>query len=103
MDLVAYGATGFGDLICETESGRPFGTSAWDERDSLLEECLSFEEECLDELVFLSEDDLELVFEETLVEDFSDGTSRMFKARPVVGSVVESSLGLWATWYPSMM
>jgi len=63
-------------------------------RDSLLEECLSFDEECLDE-PDLDEEclslDEELDLEELLVpEDFSDGTSRMFKTRPVVGSVVGS-------------
>jgi hypothetical protein len=47
---------------------------------------LDFEEEDLDD------EDLDL---EDL--DLSDGTSRMFRTRPVVGSVVESSPGLWDT------
>jgi len=66
-------------------------------RDSLREECLSRddeeedecledEEECLEELFSLDElDDLD----EDLL-DLSEGTSRMFKTRPVVGSVVEA-------------
>lgn len=66
------------------------------------------EEECRDEdelLLLLDfdeeEEDLCEDEEEDLREDFSDlsvGTSRMFSSRPVVGSVVESTLGLWATW-----
>jgi hypothetical protein len=54
------------------------------------------DEECLEE---------ELVFEERWDEDedFSWGTSRMFKTRPVVGSVVDDCPGSWETWYPSMM
>jgi hypothetical protein len=43
---------------------------------------LSFsEDEC-----FVDDDD---DFDEDLCEDFSDGTSRMFRVRPVVGSVVD--------------
>jgi len=32
-----------------------------------------------------------------------DGTSRIFKMRPVVGSVVDEWAGSWETWYPSIM
>lgn len=82
--------TGFGDLISETESGRPLGMSTerlrLSRRDSRL-----LDEECLDSL-----DDewwLEVLdeecLEEDLWEDFSEGTSRMFNTRPVVGSVVD--------------
>jgi hypothetical protein len=64
------------------------------------EECFSRDEECLEE----EEDLLDLEEEELLEEeDLLDGTSRMFKARPVVGSVVEATAGSWETWYPSMM
>jgi hypothetical protein len=43
---------------------------------------------------FLSEECLdELVLEEDLWEDFSEGTSRMFRMRPVVGSVVDDWAG----------
>jgi hypothetical protein len=79
------------------ESGRPFGMSKvrLSCRDSLLEvdeACLS-REVCLDE-DFLSEECLdELVLEEDLWEDFSGGTSRMFRVRPVVGSVVDDWAG----------
>jgi hypothetical protein len=79
------------------ESGRPFGMSELrlSCRDSLLEvdeACLS-REVCLDE-DFLSEECLdELVLEEDLWEDFSEGTSRMFRMRPVVGSVVDDWAG----------
>ena len=94
-----------GDWIWETESGRPLGMSTerlrLSRRDSRLDECFSRElcfvedrlsEECFDEDVF-----------EDLLEDFSCGTSRMFKVRPVVGSVVDDCPGSWDTWYPSMM
>ena len=98
MNLVAWGVTGFGDLIWETESGRPLGMSTvnWlSRRESRLEECLS-REECLDR----SEECLaELVLEEEcLLEDFSWGTSRMFRTRPVVGSVVDGCPGSCDTW-----
>ncbi len=76
-------------------------------RDSrrVLEECLSRElwclvEERLSEECFEDEDDDVL---EDLLEDFSCGTSRMFRTRPVVGSVVDDCPGSWDTWYPSMM
>jgi hypothetical protein len=103
MVFVACGETGLGDTICETESGRPLGISVERARDSrrddecLLEllECLSLEEDLLEDLC---EDDLE----DDLL-DLSDGTSRMFRTRPVVGSVVESWAGSCDTWYPSMM
>jgi len=81
--------TGFGDWILETERGRPLGMSEADSRrDSLRVE----EEVCLEEW------DLEELLEEEDLEDFSDGTSRMFKTRPVVGSVVEAWEGSWETW-----
>jgi len=64
-------------------------------RDSRLEEeeVLSLLE-CLDELVL--EDLLDDLLED-LLED-SWGTSRMFKTRPVVGSVVEAWAGSWEMW-----
>jgi len=105
---VAWGATGFGDLIWETERGRPLGISvAVSRRDSrrVLDECFSRLELCLedrslsDEECFDEDDDLD----DDLCDDFSDGTSRMFKTRPVVGSVVDDWAGSWETWYPSMM
>jgi hypothetical protein len=115
---VAFGEIGFGDLIWETESGRPFGMSRAklsrrdsrrEEEECLLsrdEECLEEDEECLEEDEdLLDEECLELeleLFDERL-EDFSLGTSRMFNTRPVVGSVVEETAGSWETWYPSMM
>jgi len=65
----------------------------WCLEERLSEECLS--EECFDdEDVFVFED---------LLDDFSLGTSRMFRMRPVVGSVVDDCPGSWETWYPSMM
>jgi hypothetical protein len=106
MSLVACGEIGLGDWICEMESGRPFGISVERARDSRREECL-LEEECLSllEEEDLDEDLWEDDLEEDLLEeeDLEDGTSRMFKTRPVVGSVVESWAGSWETWYPSMM
>jgi hypothetical protein len=100
MYFVAWGETGFGDWIWEIDRGRPLGISThrWlSRRESLLDdevECLSREdevldEECLDELVFE---------EECLLEDFSWGTSRMFRTRPVVGSVVDGCPGSCDTW-----
>jgi len=113
MYLVACGVSGFGDLIWETESGRPFGISTERLRLSRLdsrledEECLSRLEECLDECLSLSDDEEcldELLFDEDLCEeeceeecdeecldddDLPLGTSRMFSTRPVVGSVVD--------------
>jgi len=100
--LVACGEIGFGDWICETERGRPLGMSVEAARASRREE----EEECL------LEDLSDLLEEECLLDDLlddledlldEDGTSRMFKTRPVVGSVVEAWAGSWETWYPSMM
>jgi len=88
MWRVALSETGLGALIWEMDRGRPLAMSPVDER--LL----------LDEEVDLRDDDLE---EEEEEEDLALGTSRMFRARPVVGSTVESSLGLCETWYPSMM
>jgi hypothetical protein len=101
--LVACGETGFGDWIWEIERGRPFGMSVLAARASRREE----EEECLLEEELLLEEDLEDLEDEDDLEDLSlleeDGTSRMFKTRPVVGSVVEAWAGSWETWYPSMM
>jgi hypothetical protein len=110
MCLVACGEIGFGDLIWETERGRPFGISraklsrrdSRREEECLLsredEECLEEDEDLLDEECL---EELELLDER--LEDFSLGTSRMFNTRPVVGSVVEETAGSWETWYPSMM
>lgn len=93
---MACGETGLGETICDTESGRPLGMSVCRARDSRRDE-----DECLLELECLSlldeedfDDDLcEEDFEDDLLEeclsDLSDGTSRMFRTRPVVGSVVE--------------
>lgn len=115
MFLVACGEIGFGDLIWETERGRPFGMSkAKLSRASRREEeeCLEEDEECLDEEEECLDEDEDLLEEECLeelellderLEDFSLGTSRMFNTRPVVGSVVEETAGSWETWYPSMM
>jgi hypothetical protein len=98
--LVAWGEIGFGDCIWETERGRPLGMSVEAARASRREE----EEECLlEDLSDLLEEDLDDLLEdlEDLLEE--DGTSRMFKTRPVVGSVVDAWAGSWETWYPSMM
>jgi hypothetical protein len=48
-----------------------------------------------DELECFDEEELDL---DDLEEDFSTGTSRMFRTRPVVGSVVEAVAGSWDTW-----
>jgi hypothetical protein len=103
MCFVACGEMGFGDWICEMESGRPLGMSVERARDSRREE-----EECLLELECLLEEDLdddlcEDDFDDDLLDeecfsDLSDGTSRMFRTRPVVGSVVESWAGSCETW-----
>lgn len=85
--MVACGETGLGDLISETERGRPLGISVERARASRREEeleCLLEELECL-----LEEDDLLVEDDLDDLLDFSDGTSRMFNTRPVVGSVVE--------------
>jgi hypothetical protein len=101
MYLVACGVIGLGDLISEMDSGRPFGMSIVillsrrEARLELVDGCLS-REECLDERLSLECFD-ELVLEEDLL-DFSCGTSRMFKMRPVVGSVVDDWPGSWDTW-----
>jgi len=106
--LVAWGVTGFGDWICEMDNGRPFGMSTarlrLSRRDSRREERFSDEED-LEELLCLSDEEecLELDFEDDDLEELSWGTSRMFKTRPVVGSVVDDCPGSWETWYPSMM
>jgi hypothetical protein len=60
------------------------------------EEDLSLVEEREELLLLDLEDDLEEEEDDDLEEDL--GTSRMFSSRPVVGSTVESSLGLWAMW-----
>lgn len=98
MYLVECGVIGFGDLIWETDKGRPFGisTARLSRRDSRRledEECFSRDEECFDdeldlwdEECFEEEDEL---FDDDDLWDLSDGTSRMFKTRPVVGSVVD--------------
>jgi len=75
------------------DSRREVCLESFDEEDDLDER---FSEECLED-----DDEEEEVLED--LEDFSAGTSRMFKTRPVVGSVVEACLGSWETWYPSMM
>jgi len=93
------GLIGLGDLISEVETGRPFGMSTdrllsrREARLELDEVCLSRDEECLDEECL----DDELDLEEDLW-DFSLGTSRMFRTRPVVGSVVEAYPGSCDTW-----
>jgi len=96
---VAWGATGFGDLIWDTESGRPFGMSIvmLSRRDSRLDddEDEVLLDECLDDELDLDEDlDDELDLD---LEDFSSATSRMFRTRSVVGSVVEDTDGSWET------
>jgi len=84
MVRVAWGATGWGHLICEDERGRPLGTSEWEREERwLLDE----------ELLWLLDEDLWLLDEEELL-----GTSRMLSSRPVVPSTHDSTLGLWATW-----
>jgi hypothetical protein len=106
MFLVAWGDTGLGALIWETDRGRPLGMSRESEERSLEEDL----EDDLEELLLLDldedleeedlEEDLDEDLEEDLEEDLrdSEATSRMFSSRPVVGSTVESQLGLWATW-----
>lgn len=102
MCFVACGVRGFGDWIFEVDNGRPFGMSTvrlrLSRRDSLLEddeEYLSREEWCLEVRLSFSLSEVwcldeETVLDDDLWEDFSCGTSRMFRTRPVVGSVVES-------------
>jgi hypothetical protein len=91
---------GFGDLICDMDSGRPFGmsTESWDTLllDDRCEERCDESLECR-ELLLLDEEWCDLD------ECLRCGTSRMFSSRPVVGSTVDGSLGLCETWYPSMM
>lgn len=89
-----------GDWIWEIERGRPLGMSTIREsrRDSLRDEdeweCLSFvEEECFDDLLSRSEYVLDELDLEDFPEERSCGTSRIFKIRPVVGSVVEDCPG----------
>lgn len=81
----------------ETERGRPLGMSRV--RDCSLRDSRREEEECFSRLEVCEEEVLEdeLVFED-LEEDFDEGTSRMFRMRPVVGSVVESMAGSCDTW-----
>lgn len=83
------------------ERGRPLGISVLAARASRREE----EEECLLEEELLLEDDLDDLEEDDDLDDLLelDGTSSMFRTRPVVGSVVEAWLGSCETWYPSMM
>lgn len=64
---------------------------------------LDLEEDLWDEDLEEEEEDLCDEEDDDLCEDdedecFSLGTSRMLSSRPVVGSVVEVTLGLWATW-----
>jgi hypothetical protein len=94
MVLVACGEIGFGLWIWEMERGRPLGMSVVAARAARREE----EEEFLLEEVLLEEDLEDL--EEEVLEDLleADGTSRMFKTRPVVDSVVEAWAGSWETW-----
>lgn len=101
---MAWGEMGLGDWIWDVERGRPFGMSAVAARDSrreeeedlLLEEWEEdFEEDLEDELEVL--EDLEEE-EEDFLDELEEVTSRMFRTRPVVGSVVESSAGLCETW-----
>jgi hypothetical protein len=91
--LVACGEIGFGDWIWETERGRPLGMSVLAARASRREE----DEECLLEEELLLLEDLDDLEDEDDLEDLSlleeDGTSRMFKTRPVVGSVVDAWAG----------
>jgi len=83
---------GLGALIWETDRGRPLGTSIERLWRLLWEEDLDSRESLRDEL--LDEED-----EEDLDDDLeARGASKMFRARPVVGSTVDSSLGLWDTW-----
>jgi len=98
MYLVACGLIGLGDLIWETERGRPLGisTERLSRRDSRRledDECLSLDDECFDDELLLCDEECfeeELLFDDDLwEEDLSDGTSRIFKTRPVVGSVVD--------------
>jgi hypothetical protein len=118
---------GLGAWIWEIDRGRPLGMSTeslelWredrEERDSLsLEECeellLLLEEDLCDDDLCEEEDDLDEDFDEEEEDDFEEdledeerdedlwesvGTSRTFSSRPVVGSTVEETLGLWATW-----
>jgi len=114
MYLVACGVSGFGDWILETDKGRPFGMSTerlrlsrLDSRREDEDECFSPRLEwCLDDFLSFSDDEC---FEEWLLEEddlceeecedfLSLGTSRMFRTRPVVGSVVEDCAGSWDTW-----
>jgi hypothetical protein len=102
ITLVACGETGFGDCICDMERGRPLGMSVLAARASRREE----EEECLlEDEELLLEEDLDDLEEEDDLDDLleADGTSSIFKTRPVVGSVVEACAGSWETWYPSIM
>lgn len=89
------------------DKGRPFGTStdreARDERwdFSLLDEEWWRDEDDEDEwcLELLLEDlEEEWWDEDEDEEDLDLGTSKMFSSRPVVGSLVEASLGLCETW-----
>jgi len=92
---------GLGAWIWEVDRGRPLGMStdrpeARCREDLCLE--LELELEWCEELLLDEECDLLLL---DFLLDFSDlswGTSRMFSSRPVVGSTVDSSLGLCETW-----
>jgi hypothetical protein len=62
----------------------------------------------LDDFLSLSDDEYfeeeeeEWLLEDDLCEECDDflslGTSRMFRTRPVVGSVVDDCAGSWDTW-----
>jgi chromatin segregation and condensation protein Rec8/ScpA/Scc1 (kleisin family) len=87
---------GLGDLICETDRGRPLATSEErldEDEDFVEDELLCEDEEWRDELLDEDDEDEE---DEDLEDDLA--TSRMFRERPVVGSTVEASAGLWAQW-----
>jgi hypothetical protein len=82
-------------LRCESRRDSLWEDECEECDDLELEECLDDElEECLE----LDELDLD-----DRLEDFSTGTSRMFRTRPVVGSTVDETAGSCETWYPSMM
>lgn len=94
--FVACGEVGLGDCICDIESGRPLGMSVLAARASRRED----EDECLLEELVLLDDDLDLEDEDDLEDllDVGEGTSSIFKTRPVVGSVVEACPGSCDTW-----
>jgi hypothetical protein len=91
---------GLGAWIWVTDKGRPLGMSR-DSEARLREERCSREDEWREELLLLDfddDDDLEDDLDDDLWDEEPAGTSRMFSSRPVVGSVVDWTLGLCATW-----